>query len=104
MIPPGQIAVDHRAESILLGTKLLAQHRVQIVQHLHGIIVGYRRGTQGVPGQSGYYSGVHPFARDIAEKEAPPCAGQREEVVRVTAHVVVRRGEVEVGCVQPGGR
>ena len=49
---------------------------------------------------AGHHGGLDALTRDVAEEEAPRRAGQREKVVEIAAHIVVRRREVVVGGFQ----
>ena len=98
------LAVDHCAEPITNIPHLLIDDGIEVVQHLHRIVVENGGGAQGVPDQCGHHRGVDALARDVAEEEAPRRAGQRKEIVEIAPDVVVRRREEIVGGVQAVGR
>ena len=90
----GQLPVDQCAEPNALCVEFLAEHGVEVVQHLHRIVVVDRCRAQRVPGQSGHHRRLDALPGNVAQKEAPRRAGHREEVIEIATRIVDRRGVV----------
>lgn len=99
---PGDHAEQHGAEPAAAGVGVLFQDAVEGVQHPDRMVVADGGGPQRVSGQRRQRGCGNALSAHVAQEEAVPLPGQREQVVEVAADLTGRWAVVVGGRLQAG--